>query len=299
MHAQRKEMADRYNKNAHTIEKTCKNCNTVKDGTHFRYTLNICKECQSVCESEKNNKPKPDALPVKCNKCLLIQSADNYRFRSKICRNCEKERLYEWREENKEQFLALCKKYRDKPESKEKANAYRRKAYLQEAVKIKKLYVNRIRSLLKKAGVSYDMEDKYGTLKYEATLGCDIPTLKKWIEFNFEEGMSWDNWGAYWHLDHVIPCAHFNLKDAEQQMICFHWSNLHPMVGVENLKKSAKIDVKLITHVKMRAQEYITNFKPNIQTDTLPVDLRIVSEVLDTKVDVKTLTGSGEKSEVG
>jgi hypothetical protein len=53
--------------------------------------------------------------------------------------------------------------------------------------------------------------------------------------------MTWDNYGKYgWHLDHIKPCSSFNLKDPEQQLQCFHWSNQQPLWAKDNLSKGAK-----------------------------------------------------------
>ena len=48
--------------------------------------------------------------------------------------------------------------------------------------------------------------------------------------------MSWDNYGD-WHIDHIIPCAAFDLTDIEQQKKCFNYKNLQPLWAEENLKK--------------------------------------------------------------
>ena len=53
--------------------------------------------------------------------------------------------------------------------------------------------------------------------------------------------MSWDNYGTHgWHIDHIRPCASFDLSDEEQQKICFHYTNLQPLWAEDNLKKSKK-----------------------------------------------------------
>jgi len=67
-----------------------------------------------------------------------------------------------------------------------------------------------------------------------------------WQEFTifirgqFRPGMSWDNHGLVWHLDHVRPCASFDLTDPEQQRICFRWDNFQPLFAKENLQKGSK-----------------------------------------------------------
>jgi hypothetical protein len=75
-------------------------------------------------------------------------------------------------------------------------------------------------------------------------LGCSIFDLKIHLESQFKEGMSWENHGHgenCWHIDHILPCASFDLTDIEQQKKCFHYSNLQPLWQTENLSKSDKL----------------------------------------------------------
>ena len=74
-------------------------------------------------------------------------------------------------------------------------------------------------------------------------IGADPEFVKKHLESQFEEGMSWDNnTSDGWHKDHIIPCASFDLSDPEQQKKCFHWSNLQPLWAKDNLSKGAKLN---------------------------------------------------------
>ena len=70
-------------------------------------------------------------------------------------------------------------------------------------------------------------------------LGCSIEYAREWLEAQFEPGMNWDNYGK-WHVDHVRPCASFDLTDLKQQRECFHYTNLQPLWAAENLAKSDK-----------------------------------------------------------
>jgi hypothetical protein len=60
-------------------------------------------------------------------------------------------------------------------------------------------------------------------------LGCSINLLKQHLEFQFKPEMTWENHGKVWEIDHIIPCALFNLTDIEQQKQCFHYTNLQPL----------------------------------------------------------------------
>ena len=73
-------------------------------------------------------------------------------------------------------------------------------------------------------------------------LGCSIEFFLQYIESKFMPGMTWENHTRNgWHIDHIIPCASFDLSDPEQQKLCFHYSNLQPLWADDNLGKSSKI----------------------------------------------------------
>jgi hypothetical protein len=73
-------------------------------------------------------------------------------------------------------------------------------------------------------------------------LGCSIEEFKIYLEKQFTKGMNWGNYGKKgWHIDHILPCASFDLTDPEQQKKCFHYTNLQPLWAEDNYKKKDKI----------------------------------------------------------
>lgn len=72
-------------------------------------------------------------------------------------------------------------------------------------------------------------------------LGCSIEFLRKHLEKQFLPGMTWENHGSVWELDHILPCAEFHLQHSEEQEICFHWTNLQPLLKEENRDKGDKV----------------------------------------------------------
>ena len=70
-------------------------------------------------------------------------------------------------------------------------------------------------------------------------LGCTAQQCNAHLESQFAVGMSWDN-RAEWHIDHIKPCAAFDLSLESHQRACFHYSNLQPLWARDNLSKGAK-----------------------------------------------------------
>ena len=77
--------------------------------------------------------------------------------------------------------------------------------------------------------------------KTEILLGTDFKTARLHIESLFQEGMTWLNHGE-WHLDHIQPCASFDLKCPVQQLACCYYKNLQPLWAIDNMKKGAKLN---------------------------------------------------------
>jgi hypothetical protein len=51
--------------------------------------------------------------------------------------------------------------------------------------------------------------------------------------------MNWENQGE-WHIDHILPCASFDLTKEEEQRKCFHYTNLQPLWAKDNMIKGSK-----------------------------------------------------------
>jgi hypothetical protein len=56
----------------------------------------------------------------------------------------------------------------------------------------------------------------------------------------FRGEMSWPTYGQTWVLDHVRPCASFDLTDPAQAALCHNWRNLQPLTPDENHAKAER-----------------------------------------------------------
>lgn len=63
------------------------------------------------------------------------------------------------------------------------------------------------------------------------------------IEAQFEPGMTWDNYGPVWHIDHIDPLSAHNYETPDHIDFSRAWSltNLRPLWAKDNLEKHAKL----------------------------------------------------------
>ena len=152
----------------------------------------------------------------------------------------EKLRKYHWK--NREKKLEYGKKYyyENKEKFLEKAREYIRKPETRERIRKRRLTdVNyRIKDNLRRR-INGSMVKGYKSARTMELIGCTIEELWKYLEYKFEPWMTRENYGL-WHVDHIIPCASFNLIDPEQQKECFHYTNLQPLEAIANIKKGVR-----------------------------------------------------------
>jgi hypothetical protein len=181
--------------------------------------MKLCKTCNVTKEYSCFYKRGETSYQHKCIDCETKYKLAN------------KERIANYKSNhylnNKESYLKKAK------ESKKRNNkAWYKKYYTEYPEKRIVLNMrNRISSLLR------------GEIKNDTTinlLGCNVQTLKKHLQSNFTKGMKWNNYGM-WHVDHIIPCAKFDLKNEEEQKICFHYTNLQPLWAKDNCSKQDKL----------------------------------------------------------
>jgi len=82
---------------------------------------------------------------------------------------------------------------------------------------------------------------KIGT-QSSVLIGCNRAQLMAHLQSKFTQGMNWNNYGK-WHVDHIIPCAAFDLTIKPQQLQCFHYTNLQPLWAMANMLKSDNVPI--------------------------------------------------------
>ena len=180
------------------------------------------------------------------NKEHLKQYLKQYRLNNK---EKNKEHMKQWRLDNKEKISSYRQQYylNNLEKNKEQMKQWR----LNNKKKINSYYRNKLKTDPIYKFIKNQRQRMWSALKgigkCKSTLillGCSIEECWKHLEQKFKPGMTRDNYGL-WHVDHIIPCISFDLKDPEQQKFCFHYTNLQPLWAIDNIKKGAKLDYEM------------------------------------------------------
>ena len=153
---------------------------------------------------------------------------------SKIYYSNNKEKIYEYQKnyykKNREKRLLQCKKYRDNNKEKIKAHDIWRRNN----------NINRKLALLLRRRTLLALKNNSKSKNTMSLLGIEnIEFLWKHLESTFKSGMTRENHGL-WHIDHIRPCSSFDLSKPEEQVKCFHYTNLQALWAHENLSKKDK-----------------------------------------------------------
>lgn len=83
---------------------------------------------------------------------------------------------------------------------------------------------------------------------YAYYFGLDCKTFKKWIEIQFTEKESWDNYGKAWQFDHIVPVVYFDFDNIEELKLCWNFVNIRVEPFQLNKNRGNKIDVMAVKY---------------------------------------------------
>jgi len=218
---------------------------------------NICKECRKErnkikYETNKEKFAKKRAEALKANPDYMKKYNNKYKERTKNWYNENKARLAEktkeYRKANPHIMKERNKKYIEN--NRDKVNKYAREWKKEKRTNDKNYLLREITS----RRIRYELttrkigEKEFRTHEY---LGCTFDYFRRYLEVRFEHGMSWDNYGDMWELDHIIPCASWNLTNLFENLCCWNYRNIQPLWKTENrLKKDKFDDTKKLCYVE-------------------------------------------------
>ena len=164
-------------------------------------------------------------------KAYLEANKERERARNKAYREANKEKRKAYYEANKEKISARHKAYNEA--NKEKVNARQRaKRKADPSYKLLCNYRTRLNQFF---------SGKEKTAPTAIALGCSAKHACDHLESQFADGMTWDNHGKAWEVDHIFPLAKADLYDSVEFLAVCNWRNLQPLTPEENRSKGDKV----------------------------------------------------------
>lgn len=222
--------------------KKCTKCNEIKPKSEFgnhKLTKDKlqchCKLCINLTSS------KHKASNPEWSKEHYLSRQDHYKSKASERYNNQKDIILdkqkEWVEKNKEKVKVYYKEWVER--NKDKLNKYNTERREKDP--------NLKLACILRSKISTNVS-RINSKKDQTSL--EIVGLESWnhfrlhIESQFEEQMNWENYGigknnSTWHIDHIIPIS--SAKTLEEVKKLNHYSNLRPMWGSDNIRKSNKI----------------------------------------------------------
>lgn len=210
----------------------CVDCGTEKT-TRSQMQKPLCK----LCGHKHRRVESKDREGIReCRLCKKRKPATNehYHWHTKstgklktTCKPCDTIRKSQWNKDNAERhnehnrrtFAKNYKKYRTNP-----------------VWVMKRRVSSAVSNFLSKRD-GYKSKQTFEALPYTPE------QLVEHLENQFDDKMTWDNYGSYWSLDHIYPQSKlpYDSLDHPNFIKCWALENLRPLEATENLRKGNRV----------------------------------------------------------
>jgi hypothetical protein len=205
----------------------CKDCIKEKQ-RHWREN-NLERKKELDREYAKNNRDKRN----EANRRYRIKHAEKIKKKYKQNKSKHLQSKREYYLKNRDRLLQKALQYQS--QTKDKRNARQRLRSLTDPK-------FRIGCAMGKA-LSKALAGKKAGQKWETLVGYTVTDLMAHLEPQFTPEMTWDNYGSYWHLDHLVPQYYFEYDsyDHPHFRACWSLDNLQPLEAEKNLRKNRHV----------------------------------------------------------
>jgi len=237
--------------------KTCSKCNLELHLEQFCKTKKSkdghksqCKACEkkyreenkeNISERQKKYRQENKEEIKEYQKKYTKEKKEELSEYNKKYREENKEKAKNYRKEHEEDKRAYDKKYYQ--ENKEKICEYQKKHREERKEEINEYFKNRRKMdegyrilCCLRARLRYALQGNSKSASTMELAGCSMEFLIDYLEKTKVEGKDY----SVGEIDHIRPCASFDLTDPVQQRECFHYTNLQLLTKEDNRKKGAK-----------------------------------------------------------
>ncbi len=229
--------------------KQCSRCGAVKPVHLFEKNnkckggyCGVCRECRKV-DRKKWTETHPEYRKQynEANKEIIKEKRAVHH---EINKEYDNRKNREYYQQNKETINARIREYQ--MENPDKVQQWQKNFRNSDEFRAKRAEIMRERRasdpLFKLEGnircrINDALKNNRKSDSTEKLMGCSIEYMKQYLEWQFDDKMTWENHGVYWHIDHITPISWFDLSDPEQQKDAFDYTNTQPLPITDNLSK--------------------------------------------------------------
>ena len=234
-------------------KKKCNYCNEIKEINSFNFFKNTnryeskCRDC--MVSYRRQVKPIKEETKIrfelheqqlkKCPTCQIVKPYSDYGLNKKafggimgLCKICKSDSDKRYREnpKHRQKNLDRKKEYYEKTKHTERhlENTKRRQEnrdYKEEYKKNSSDEFRRFKTNIRGLTNEHLKKRKNWVKKDSKTvdlLGTDYFTVKEFIGRQFLKGMTWENHGKVWHIDHVIPLDSAGKDEDKLKRLCYY-----------------------------------------------------------------------------
>lgn len=184
-----------------------------------------------------------------CSRCVtdkprtiefFYPDADRADGVSPHCRECGAKREREIYAADPERARQSARRYRERNPERHKENQRRQREKRTPQERLSAVVRSRVSGTI--AAHRDGARRPWRRRDWISDLGYTEADLIAHIERQFRGRMSWQNYGTYWHVDHIVPLSEFRYESYADPEIRAAWalSNLRPLEKSKNLQKSSK-----------------------------------------------------------
>jgi hypothetical protein len=247
----------------------CQRCGIEKDLCMFPENTTKNGQVQKTCQACQNDTHAKRAAEIQSGERKV---GDGMAFHNPVvdgkkqCRECKV-----WKEHNPDNFMTrrATGGYFNECKDCRRGNALKyAHATWNEVIRNRRLNDDAYKALTRhRSSVYMTVISRHSTHgpKYLDEFGCTGQELRKWIEFQFDADMSWDNYGLNkaWSLDHIVALDNFDLLDPVERKLAFSWTNIQPCR--DNFQKHSSLRLYEVMNMVVSAHRFLVHMKSDMQ----------------------------------
>lgn len=85
--------------------------------------------------------------------------------------------------------------------------------------------------------------ERHKSTAYAPFFGLDNLKFREWIEDQFDETLTWENFSDSWQFDHIVPVAYFDFNNTDDLKLCWNFINIRVLKTGTDWQRQGRVDL--------------------------------------------------------